>query len=91
MSPHWQKNRYTVQRNRTESPESNPGVYEQSRQRSGTSLGVQWLRTHLPRQGTGIQSLAQKDSTYHRATELAHNSEAHALYSQGHAEEKPPQ
>ena len=32
------------------------------------SLVVQWLRIHLPMQGTQVQSLAQEDPTCHGAT-----------------------
>ena len=32
------------------------------------SLVVQWLRVHLPVQGTQVQSLVWKDPTCHRAT-----------------------
>ena len=34
----------------------------------GTSLVVQWLRIHLPMQGTWVRSLVQEDSTCHGAT-----------------------
>ena len=34
----------------------------------GTSLVVQWLRIHLPMQGTQVRSLAQEFFTCHRAT-----------------------
>ena len=34
----------------------------------GTSLVVQWLRIHLPMQGTQVQSLAWKDPADCRAT-----------------------
>ena len=34
-----------------------------------TSLVVQWLRIHLPMEGTRVQSLVQQDSTYCGATE----------------------
>ena len=41
----------------------------------GTSLVVQWQRSHLSMQGTQVQSLAWGDSTCCRATEHAcHNS-----------------
>ena len=33
-----------------------------------TSLVVQWLRIHLPMQGTRVQSLVQEDPTSRRAT-----------------------
>ena len=39
-----------------------------------TSLVVQWLRIHLPMQGTWVQSLAQKDSTCHGAARPMHHS-----------------
>ena len=35
---------------------------------------VQWLRIHLPKQGTQVQSLAQEDSTYHRVTQPMHHN-----------------
>ena len=36
---------------------------------------VQWLRTHLPMEGTQVQSLVREDLTCHRATEpVYHNS-----------------
>ena len=34
----------------------------------GTSLVVQWLRTHLPIQGTRVRALGQEDPTCHGAT-----------------------
>ena len=33
---------------------------------------VQWLRIHLPMQGTGVQSLVQEDPTCHKATKPMH-------------------
>ena len=33
------------------------------------SLVVQWLRIHLPMQGTQVRSLVQEDSPRHRTTE----------------------
>ena len=35
---------------------------------TGTSLVAQWLRIHLPMQGTWVQALVQEDPTCHRAT-----------------------
>ena len=35
----------------------------------GTSLVIQWLRIHLPTQGTGVRSLVWGDPTCRRATE----------------------
>ena len=37
-------------------------------------LVVQWLRIHLPMQGTLGHSLVQKDLTGHRATKLVSHS-----------------
>ena len=40
----------------------------------GTSLVVQWLRIHVPMQGTRIRSLVQEDPTCHGATKpVRHN------------------
>ena len=56
-------------------PEGWTGVTSQQQHKNphhknfGTSL-VQWLRIHLPVQGTQVQSLVQEDSTCHRATKL---------------------
>ena len=41
---------------------------------TGTSLVAQWLRIHLPMQGTQVQSLVREDHTCRRATKLvSHN------------------
>ena len=41
---------------------------------SGTSLVVQWLRIHLPMQGTQVQALVQEDPTCQGATKpMRHN------------------
>ena len=40
--------------------------------RKGTCLVAQWLRTHLPRQGTWVQSLVWEDPTCRRATKPVH-------------------
>ena len=41
---------------------------------TGTSLVVQWLRIHLPMQGTWVRALVQKDPTCCRATKpVRHN------------------
>ena len=34
---------------------------------------VQWLRIHLPMQGTWVQSLVQEDPTYHGAVKPVHH------------------
>ena len=40
----------------------------------GTSLVVQWLRIHLPMQGTGVRALVWEDPICHRATKpVRHN------------------
>ena len=38
------------------------------------SLVVQWLRIHLPMQGTRVQLLVQEDTTGHGAARLLHPS-----------------
>ena len=40
----------------------------------GTSLVVQWLRIHLPMQGTRAQALVQEDPTCHGATKPVHHN-----------------
>ena len=46
----------------------------------GTSLVVQWLRNHLPMQGTSIQSLVWEDTTCRGATTIVcHDYWAHAI------------
>ena len=41
---------------------------------SGTSLVAQWLRIHLPMQGTRVQALVREDLTCHEATKpMRHN------------------
>ena len=40
----------------------------------GTSLVAQWLRIHLPMQGTWVRALVQEDPTCRRATKpVRHN------------------
>ena len=39
----------------------------------GTSLVVQWLRIHLPMQGTRVRSLVRGDPTCRGATKPMHN------------------
>ena len=51
----------------------------------GTSLVVQWLRIHLPMQGTQVRALVQEDHTCHRATKpVHHNYWACALEPKSH-------
>ena len=40
----------------------------------GTSLVAQWLRIHLPMQGTQVQSLVQEDPTCHGAAKPVHHN-----------------
>ena len=40
----------------------------------GTSLMAQWLRIHLPMQGTRIRALVWEDPTYSRATKPMHHN-----------------
>ena len=35
---------------------------------TGTPLVAQWLRIHLPMQGTWVRALVREDPTYHGAT-----------------------
>ena len=44
---------------------------------TGTSLVFQWLRIHLPMQGTQVQSLIQKDPTCLGATKPVHRDYWH--------------
>ena len=70
---------------------------------SGASLVLQWVRVHLPMQGTRVRPLVQEDPTCHRATEPVHdNGWACVLEPAGNSceahtpgacalQEKPPQ
>ena len=50
-----------------------------------SSLVVQWLRIHLPMQGTRVQSLVREDPTCRRATKpVSHNYWACALEPSSH-------
>ena len=40
----------------------------------GTSLVAQWLRIHLPMQGTRVQALDLEDPTCHGATGPVHHN-----------------
>ena len=40
----------------------------------GTSLVAQWLRIHLPMQGTWVRSLVQEDATCHGAAKPVHHN-----------------
>ena len=54
-------------------------------QRFGTSLVAQWLRIHLPMQGTRVRALVQEDPTCHATTE------ARVPRARAPQQEKPPQ
>ena len=56
-----------------------------SRNLTGTSLVAQWLRIHLPRQGTRVRALVREDPTCRGATKLTcHNYWACALEPASH-------
>ena len=56
-----------------------------SREDHGASLVVQWLRIHLPMQGTWVRALVCKDPTCHRATKPErHTYQACALEPASH-------
>ena len=40
----------------------------------GASLVVQWIKIHLPMQGTQVQFLVQEDSTYCKAPKPVHHN-----------------
>ena len=40
----------------------------------GTSLVAQWLRIHLPMQGTRVQALVREDPTCHVAAKPVHHN-----------------
>ena len=42
--------------------------------KAGTSLVVQWLRIHLPMQGTGVQSLVWEDPMCRGTTKPVHHN-----------------
>ena len=42
--------------------------------RNRASLVAQWLRIHLPMQGTRVPALVQEDPTCHRATKFVHHN-----------------
>ena len=49
-------------------------IHEQKAPRLGTSLVVQWLRIHLPMQGTRVRALVREDPTCRGATgPVCHN------------------
>ena len=57
-------------------PEDNKEIGKKPTLKSimGASLVAQWLRIHLPMQGTWVQALVREDPTCHRATKpLCHN------------------
>ena len=42
--------------------------------KSGTSLVAQWLRIHLPMQGTRVRAPVREDPTCRRATKPVHHN-----------------
>ena len=51
----------------------------------GTSLVAQWLRIHLPMQGTQVRALVREEPTCHGATKpVRHNYRACALEPASH-------
>ena len=56
------------------------------RTQTGASLVAQWLRIHLPAQGTRVQALVREDPTCRGATKpLCHNGWACALEPESHS------
>ena len=49
------------------------GISVLTKEISGTSLKVQWLRIRLPELGTRVQSLVQEDSTCGATKAVCHN------------------
>ena len=67
---------------------------------TGAALVVQWLRIHLPMQGTQVRALVREDPTCHGATEprapqllspRATTTEARTPRVRASQQEKPPQ
>ena len=55
-------------------PDFEPVYLEQKINMCGTSLLAQWLRIHLPMQGTRVRALVQEDPTCRGATKpVLHN------------------
>ena len=58
---------------------------EVKKQSQGASLVVQWLRIHLPMQGTWVRALVREDPTCRGATKsVRHNYDACALEPTSH-------
>ena len=58
----------------------------------GTSLVAQWLRIHLPMQGTRVRSLVREDPTCReQLSPCATTTEAHTPRAHAPQQEKPPQ
>ena len=66
-------------------PRWGPGIGGFLKSSLGASLVAQWLRIHLPVQGTRVQALIQEDPTCRRATKpVCHNYWAWALEPASH-------
>ena len=60
-------------RTRRQSTKEKPSSVSQASERYWVFLVVQWLRVHLPMQGTGVQSLVQEDPTCRATKPMCHN------------------
>ena len=49
-------------------------LIKMARVKGWASLVAQWLRIHLPMQGTQVQALVQEDPTCRRATKPVHHN-----------------
>ena len=59
--------------------------FHNSKKRQGTSLVAQWIRIHLPMQGTRVRAMVQEDPTCRGATRpVGHNYWACALEPTSH-------
>ena len=68
------KNKQTEMNNTiTETKNTLEGIYSRIIE-AGTSMVAQWLRIHLPMQGTRVRALVREDPTCHRATKVMHHN-----------------
>ena len=86
---------FSLSGNKTSRPTEGPGQCSKARKREKcfkgisrklrTSLVTQWLRIHLPVQGTPVRALVQEDPACHGATKpVGHNYWACALEPMSH-------
>ena len=77
--PNENQHRFGIVRSHTPPPalgrdSDRKAVRDLYNQKRGASLVAQWLRIHLPMQGTRVQALIQEDPTYRGATKpVRHN------------------